>query len=161
MTGYEQCSTANGRWHVETVLQQNSENTRKENVEFSFYLDASGQPKIDVRNFGIFTGGRGCPPTSSVSRERFEEGADTRDVWSAKTLSDAVAHVREQFANGFACLVLLEDLIFAEHSQLLAKEEVFCSQSSARMGHEDSQMEQINRNWHDRSEAVGNGSEER
>jgi hypothetical protein len=29
------------------------------------------------------------------------------------------------------------------------------------MGHEDSQMEQINRNWHDRSEAVGNGSEER
>jgi hypothetical protein len=37
-------------------------------------------------------------------------------LWSAKTLSDTVAHVREQFANGFACLVLLEDLIFAEHS---------------------------------------------
>ncbi len=55
MTGYEQCSTANGRLRVETVLQQNSENTRKENVEFSFYLDASGQPRIDVRNFGVFT----------------------------------------------------------------------------------------------------------
>ncbi len=55
MTGYEQCSAANGRWHVETVLQQNSESTRKENVEFSFYLDTTGQPKIDVRNFGIFT----------------------------------------------------------------------------------------------------------
>lgn len=54
MTGYEQCSAANVRWHVETVLHQNSENTRKENVEFSFYLDASGQPKIDVRNFGVF-----------------------------------------------------------------------------------------------------------
>ena len=36
------------------MLQQNSENTRKESVEFSFYLDASGQPKIDVRNFGVF-----------------------------------------------------------------------------------------------------------
>jgi hypothetical protein len=29
------------------------------------------------------------------------------------------------------------------------------------MGTEDSQMEQIHRNSHDRSEAVGNGSEER
>ena len=55
MTGYEQCSTANGKWHVETVLQQNLENTRKENVEFSFYLNASGQPRIDVKNFGVFT----------------------------------------------------------------------------------------------------------
>jgi hypothetical protein len=54
MTGYEQCSTANGRWHVETVLQQNPENTRKENVEFSFYLNATGQPRIDVMNFGVF-----------------------------------------------------------------------------------------------------------
>jgi hypothetical protein len=55
MTGYEQCIAADGRWHVETVLQQNSEKTRQENVEFSFYLDASGQPRIDVRSFGVFT----------------------------------------------------------------------------------------------------------
>ena len=55
MTGYEHCTVASGRWHVETVLQQNSENTKKENVEFSFYFDASGQPKIDVRSFGVFT----------------------------------------------------------------------------------------------------------
>jgi hypothetical protein len=55
MTGYEQCIAADGRWHVETVLQQNSEKTRKENVELSFYLDASGQPRIDVTSFGVFT----------------------------------------------------------------------------------------------------------
>jgi hypothetical protein len=55
MTGYEQCSAVDGRWHIETVLQQNSENTRKENIEFSFYLDALGQPRIDIRNFGVFT----------------------------------------------------------------------------------------------------------
>ncbi len=53
MTGYERF--ANGRWHVETVLQQNSENTWKEDIEFSFYFNASGQPKIDVRSFGLFT----------------------------------------------------------------------------------------------------------
>ena len=53
------------------------------------------------------------------------------------------------------------DLALLEESQLLAKEEVFCSQSSARMCHEDSQSNQIHHNWHDRSEAMSNGSEER
>jgi hypothetical protein len=53
------------------------------------------------------------------------------------------------------------DLALLEERQLLAKEEVFCSQSSARMRHEDSQSDQIHHNWHDRSEAMCNGSEER
>jgi hypothetical protein len=44
---------------------------------------------------------------------------------------------------------------------LLAKEEIFCSQSSARMRHEDSQMDQINPNWNDRAETMGKGPEER
>ena len=53
------------------------------------------------------------------------------------------------------------DLALLGERQLLAKEEAFCSQRSARMRREDSQMDQINPNWHDRPEAMGKGSEER
>ena len=52
------------------------------------------------------------------------------------------------------------DLALLEESQLLAKEEVFCSQSSARMRHEDSQSDQVHYNWNDRSEAMCNAPEE-
>ena len=53
------------------------------------------------------------------------------------------------------------DLALLEERQLLTKEEVFCSQGSTGMGREDTQTEQICHNWHDRSEAMCNGSEER
>lgn len=88
MTGYEQCSAANGRWRVETVLQQNSENTRKENVEFSFYLDTSGQPKIDVRNFGIFTRStpRGTWKLEKTRRRRVTKAEKLKLLGHAKQL---------------------------------------------------------------------------
>lgn len=55
MISCEQCIPVNGQWHVVTQLHANVENTWKETVEFAFYLDTSGQPRIDVMNRGIFT----------------------------------------------------------------------------------------------------------
>src|SRR5262249_21217870 len=52
------------------------------------------------------------------------------------------------------------DLALLEECQLLTKEEVFCGQRSPRMDRKDGQTDQINHNWHDRSEAMCNGSEE-
>ena len=48
-----------------------------------------------------------------------------------------------------------------EERKLFAKEEVLRGQTAARMPHEDSQREQIDDNWQDRSDAMSNRSEER
>jgi hypothetical protein len=50
----EECFRDKDRWHLVLELQSNAERTWKENAEIQFWLDSSGQPRIEVLNFGTF-----------------------------------------------------------------------------------------------------------
>jgi hypothetical protein len=51
----EECFRDEGKWCIVLELQTNTERTWKENAEVHFWLDSSGQPQIEVLNFGVFS----------------------------------------------------------------------------------------------------------